>query len=335
MKTNPTLAGWLMLPVLLTLNAQCSTAIAQGSLTPPGAPAATMKSLDQVYGRLDSRTPITNASSSYIISAPGSYYLTTNLTVSTGNGIAINANGVTLDLNGFTISSTLASASWTGIALSTPLNDITIVNGHIRSGVTNNGSGVFSGSGFNAGIGYIGTGIYPTNVYVSKISVSGVLNYGIGIGNNGNASVVEDCQVTTAGVCGINAATVKSSVAIDCRAGIQGDCVSDCQGFGGVIGIAAAATALNCYGQGVSTYGVSAGTAQNCYGLSSSGTGLYVTNVAKNCYGQSSSGMGLFSPTAIGCTGAGGSGVGMSATIANSCRIISGTTNITYKYNMP
>ena len=47
---------------------------AQGSLTPPGAPAATMKSLDQV----EARTAITNTSSLVIISQPGSYYLTQN-----------------------------------------------------------------------------------------------------------------------------------------------------------------------------------------------------------------------------------------------------------------
>ena len=69
-----------------------------------------------------------------------------------GNAITIAANGVTLDLNGFTISSTAASAAGMAILLNSGLSDITIVNGHIRSGVTNNGSGVYSGSGFGYGI---------------------------------------------------------------------------------------------------------------------------------------------------------------------------------------
>ena len=76
---------------------------AQGSLTPPGAPAATMKSLDQV----EARTPILSAP--FTITNSGSYYLTANLTVSINCGITILASGVTLDLNGFTISSTAAS----------------------------------------------------------------------------------------------------------------------------------------------------------------------------------------------------------------------------------
>jgi hypothetical protein len=309
----------ILLALISTLNPQLSTVFAQGSLTPPGAPAATMKSLAQVYARLDSRTAITNTASTYSISVPGSYYLTANLTVSSGYGIDIDASGVTLDLNGFTISSTLASASWTGILLETHLSDITIVNGHICSGVTNNGSGGYSGSGFAAGIGY--TSVLPTNVVVSKVSVSGVLSRGINLGT-GNATVVEACTVTTSGYTGITASTIKDSVATDCsNTAISGDQVADCRGIGAVNGVVANAAAQNCYGQsggGIFSYGVYVfGTAQNCYGTnSSSGTGLYTT-IAQNCYGSSASGIGL------------------QATIANSCWIGHGTTNITYKYNMP
>ena len=166
-----------------------SSLLAQGALTPPGAPAPTMKSLDQ----LEPRTAITNAASTYTISVPGSYYLTTNLTVSSGSGIYINVSGVTLDLNGFTISSTAASAAYSGISLNGgPLSDITIVNGHIRSGVTNNGSGVYSGSGFYNGIAWNASP--PNNAVISKVSVSGVLNDGIYLGI-GTATVVEACTV--------------------------------------------------------------------------------------------------------------------------------------------
>jgi hypothetical protein len=316
--TSRLLITGLTLLALATLNLQLSTAFAQGSLTPPGAPAPTMKSLDQVYARLDSRTAITNASSTYTITMPGSYYLTTNLTVSSGYGIGINASGVTLDLNGFTISSTRASASYAGISLNTPLSDVTIVNGHIRSGVTNNGSGVYSGSGFATGIGY--SSMPPTNVMVSKVSVSGVSNDGINLGT-GNATVVEACTVTTAGSIGISASTIKDSVVADCGGNaIVGDQVAGCRGIGAVNGVVAKAVA------------------QNCYGQSSSGSwcGVNVSGSALNCYGtNSSSGMGLSATIAQNCYGSSASGSGLHATIANSCLVGHGTTNVTYKYNMP
>ena len=114
MKKQIQLAALALL--LATLNSQFSTACGQGALTPPGAPAPTMRSLDQVYGRTDARTALTN-SGAVTISQPGSYYLTTNLTVSSGSAITIATNGVTLDLNGFTIRSTEASPTGRGILL--------------------------------------------------------------------------------------------------------------------------------------------------------------------------------------------------------------------------
>lgn len=64
----------LALLALSILNPQLSTAFAQGSLTPPpGAPAPTMITLQQI----EPRTPISSVP--FTITTPGSYYLTTNL----------------------------------------------------------------------------------------------------------------------------------------------------------------------------------------------------------------------------------------------------------------
>src|SRR3954451_7441888 len=91
---------WLVLP---------SALFAQGSLTPPAGPAPTMKTLDQVEARTiinATKTP-GDPTNQFIISAPGSYYLTGNITgVSGKNAISINASNVAVDLNGFTITGT-------------------------------------------------------------------------------------------------------------------------------------------------------------------------------------------------------------------------------------
>src|ERR1039458_9306742 len=94
--------------------------------------------------------------------------------------IDITTNDVTLDLNGFTISSTETTPTGFGIKLSRSdgNNDITIFNGHIKGGVTNN-AGVYSGPGFASGIDHVSP---PLNVRVTGVSVSGCSYYGIYLG---------------------------------------------------------------------------------------------------------------------------------------------------------
>ena len=88
----------------LTLLALASAAFAQGPLAPPGAPAPTMKTLDEIHAKVaevgEKRTPI--SSIPFTITQPGSYYLASNLSTALAvDGISIDAKNVTIDLNGF------------------------------------------------------------------------------------------------------------------------------------------------------------------------------------------------------------------------------------------
>ena len=324
----------LALLALTVINSQFSAVFAQGALTPPGVPAPTMKSLAQI----EPRTAITNTASLMTIAQPGSYYLTGNLIVTTGDGIDINTNGVTLDLNGFTIRSTAASVTGTGISLASGLSDITINNGHIVGSVTNNGA-TYSGGGFGNGISF--TAVQPRNVRVSGVSVSGCQYYGIYLGT-GNSTVVDACTVQTVGSYGIEASSVTRSTANQCGyAAIAADIASDCYGYSyngtaltaimamncfGVSssgnGIFASQNAQNCCGYTTSgSYGLYASIALNCYGVNTNYSGLSATLTAENCYGSGGgSGNGLTANNAINCYGVStGSGTALSADNASNC----------------
>lgn len=197
-----------VLVLLAALNAHRSTCFAQGSLTPPGAPAATMKTLAQV----EPRYPISTAP--FSITAPGSYYLTTNLSAGAGlTAITISVNNVVLDLAGFTLVGPATSS--TGILISGAVTNVSVSNGNL----TGWGTGVIvpsslarnlvldrlniassTGNGINAqnaivsGCTVSGSGIYGLLVGSSEVRgcvISGSVNFGI----FANYSTVTDCLV--------------------------------------------------------------------------------------------------------------------------------------------
>lgn len=328
----PNHAARILLPgvaaTLVLLGALANQAAAQGALTPTSSPGPIMKSLDQI----EARTPISLAP--FTITNSGSYYLTGNLRVTTGSAITIATNNVTIDLNGFTISSVANPASGAGILLNSRVRNISIFNGFIQGGVTNNNLGAYSGIGFTSGIDQ--TGILPANVRVSQVSVQGCLSHGIKF-VAGNSTLVESCTVLTVGGIGINASVVRGCVVSDCGGdGIQANQVSDCRSDAAGTGIFAD-TVLNSYGSSSTSFsGIAGAVVQNSRGSSQSGTGLQAYEVAMNSQGVSTSGTGLNARNAafsVGSRNAGGTSI--SATIANGSIAVGGTNSITYKYNMP
>ncbi len=188
MQKNLTLVAFAL--ALSTLNFPLSTALAQGSLTPPaGAPAPVMKTLAQV----EPRTPISSAS--FVINQPGSYYLTTNLT-GTGSapGVTIAANDVTLDLNGFAI--TGPAVVYAGVYVgSGSFTNVTVRNGTIKGWIE--GLRVIGANARNIVLDYLnisdsfGYGIDCKGATVTDCSIFGTANSGIFADN----SRIQNCTV--------------------------------------------------------------------------------------------------------------------------------------------
>ena len=283
------------------------SAFAQGSLTPPGAPAPTMKTLDQI----EARTPISAVP--FTITQPGSYYLTTNLVWSSNvSGIDVgNISEVTIDLNGFSLRNTnVVSILKRAISINGVAGQqVTVRNGFI-TGATNGISGIGINDG-NLG-----------SVLVEDVHCYTVYS-GISLNNGQARNIVRHCSVENAGYRGIVADVVTGcTVRNTFSDGISASTVTDCQ-----------VIQTSGIGSGI-TYDGNVGIVVNSIGVSIGGTGINGTAVA-NSHGRSTSGTGIFAYNANNCTGYRTSGTAISATVANGCYAFSGTNIITFKYNMP
>lgn len=192
---------------------------AQGSLTPPGAPSATMKTLDEIHAaiatiednlsdvasdlaKIEARIDLATIDGSTLchhnITASGSYYLSGNLAVTKTMGILISADDVTIDLNGFTIARSESSGG-KGLYLNGGTSRTTIRDGGIR--------------GFAYGVHYGTSPSIPEMTVCERLRVSGCTTAAIRVGNNSktircqaqdnpgiaihaeNAALVEKCQM--------------------------------------------------------------------------------------------------------------------------------------------
>jgi hypothetical protein len=189
MKTRITFV--VMALSLSALDAQLSTVRAQGSLTPPGAPAPTMKTLDQIEPRI----PI--PSLPYTITKPGSYYLTTNLVGTSGaNGITVSSGSVVIDLNGFALQG--VPGSGTGIAVATTFTNLVFRNGTVTGW---GGNGI---DGYSSG--------FPRNLLYEKLTLSANGANGL---HTEAGSIIRDCIAIGNGTSGFVSA---GGEIIDCVA---------------------------------------------------------------------------------------------------------------------
>lgn len=240
----------------------------QGSLTPPGPPGPTQKSLAQIEPRIPIDTIAVLPGAKYFIVDSGSYYLTGNITVTNGNpAIVVAAPNVTIDLNGFAIT---GSGPTTGHAIAIGGLD----NVSLATRITNGSIRNFAG----AGIVTTGSAAQVHDLQISDLAIetcaqAGILatvdttatirrvtvqSCGLGIKISGPGTVAQ-CNVAnisaSAATVGISAtqvldSTVSSVVSTGNAAlGIEAAVVSRCRvrdisgGGGTTSGIAATAPA--------------------------------------------------------------------------------------------
>lgn len=337
---------------------QLSMTYAQGNLAPPGPPAPTMKSLDQI----EPRTPI--SSLPYTISLPGPYYVTTNLTGTGGaSGITIAANDVTLDLNGFSLIGVPGSIS--GIAVNGNRTNVCVGNGTLRSWNLEGIDGTTSQSSSFTDLKIIGSGdvglrsgaaarvirctamgntqegiLTFDNTTVSECGLS--YNGASGISANNNCRIT-DCQAqfNTAHGISVGAGCSLSGCvsAYNTNSGIStgpGCSISQCTAANNYDGISAGADSSisGCAAQANLNFGISVSSNSVATACAASGNGYVgismegANSTARACVASSNAtgGIMLFSrySTVEGCTTSGNLYVGIQFN-ADGCLALNNT----------
>jgi len=158
-----------------------------GPLTPPPGPIASTPGPEPRRPINALNTP-GNASNTFRITQPGSYYLESNINGEAAkNGISIEASNVTIDLNGFSLLGPDGFGSTHGITNSGQRNNIIIRNGTVSN---------WPGDGINIAASSIGTNALIENVLARA-------NGGRGIRGMNNCTI-RACVAETNGTLGIS-----------------------------------------------------------------------------------------------------------------------------------
>jgi hypothetical protein len=235
-----------------------------GDLNPPAGPVGeTMKTLDEVEARIPvgPQTTPGDASNVYVISQPGSYYLTGNIIGEVGkNGIEINAENVTLDLNGFELRGVVGS--FRGIRMADFRERVVVRNGSISDWGSDGAQlAIDSGIVENLRVGRNGSwGVNMNGVYAGRISDCTFIFNGSTASTNGGGlrtgtgAIVEDCSFVSNSGYGVEAGPF--SVINECTVwGTTADAgaVQDGTGvwFNGAGGLIESSTSNNNQGVGI------------------------------------------------------------------------------------
>lgn len=234
--TNQLFGAAAIFALLFSCGLPEMSARAQGSLIPPGPPAATMLTLSQV----EPRTPVDSVHTpgdglnQYLITQPGSYYLTSNIGgVASKQGINIQTNDVTLDLNGFSVNG--IPGSFSGIDVFG--NNVVVRNGTIddwgQYGVYSTGvnvtlEGLNISSNALDGV-YLGSDSKVVGNVLVGNNTSDSSSYA-GIATAGSDSLIEENHVVASGLNGDGIQLAAGSGNIVIRNYVQGNGAND---FGG------------------------------------------------------------------------------------------------------
>jgi parallel beta helix pectate lyase-like protein len=159
----------LVLGMVLLSAAGVHEMVLAGSLALPAPATRTVQTLQKV----EPRTPI-HGPGPVTIAAPGSYYLTSNISVTGATGVVITASNVTLDLNGFTVS---GSQDNFGVVMGGNTLNVVVRNGTIRS--------------FAQGL--LNTGV--TSVTLSNLTITENLRNGVGFDVGGIGVFIDGCTI--------------------------------------------------------------------------------------------------------------------------------------------
>jgi hypothetical protein len=171
-----------------------------------------MKTLQQIEPRTPLNTLPGDDSAMFLVTQPGSYYLTTNVVAGPGtNAMRILASDVVIDLNGFTLYGTTSRPAIQTVAPN--LDRVRIHNGSLV--------------GWGSGIDFASNGLVTNAAFEDLVIVfSNLNNFAYGIGGGAERTRVSRCTIT--GLSGSSAlamyvgdqAVVEDCAVVNCDGGI-------------------------------------------------------------------------------------------------------------------